>query len=978
MRVLSPASPPMAAHSPRRNVRKEEHQWMTATLLEAQQLEALRKQHEDNARVHRSLWRGWVSLLFCLQCRYGERHALRWHLMTGIQALRRHSTWRKTGRDYWLRLQVPQALRFATLCRWRHWAKRAKGLRCSKQCLAIALNAWRNRGSVIAICRWRPLGRHRAALRRGLLALLARASRRALNAWVEAAALRRRAQQLLYRAGLTFTHRLILRLLNGYLDYAAKRRRALLQIAKAVGAFTFRLERRGMNTWLEWLRLRASLRQRRLVCVSAICNVERRRSLNSWKAMASDRAEMHAKLRRGVLSIRNARQRRAWNSCREAAAGRRRAHELLHISVARLYRRGQARGFASWAARSASSQRSLQRLSLAVVEWARLGPRRPWLKWQSVAQLGGKLRVALRTMMLRGLRAGMNGWLASARDSRRSVRLARQALTALCDRERRRSLNSWKAMASDRAEMHAKLRRGVLSIRLHGLRFAISSWVAAHRRCYRTTTLVSAAVRGSRHCKQRRVLHTWAVRLRMRAVQHKALYFAIATLAHNQVVRGLQTWARDHRARHNIHAATRVLALKARISSEAAAAALFRVWTCSLLVWTGRGWRAPRRAQTLRHRAAAHMAQRTLRGVLRLWKGQTRRILGVVARQAAREVRELRTKLSAAHAVEAMAAQLPAVTAERDALQSQVAEMQATTAAARHDAGELRDQLETLRKALADEQARRAAVERAKHELEEAERAERLRELEAARRRELAALETARQREQAELETVRQREQAARDALVVERLALSRSLSPAPRVERRAGLQPVATVAVDPEGQIVAAQVHLEDVPQATAEAQPSASPPMETPVLRIAPVRSPSPMSAGVRRTTAPRTPTRSTSPRPTNASRGWRMQFSPDWKTDGDAQGWQDSRRALIGRTAAVHHPWVQSPREPSPASGARRPAEQMEQGTPTEYRLRKRELEEHRALPGDPMATVAYRSAFAWSQHAFGGGHYKTAKD
>ena len=42
-------------------------------------------------------------------------------------------------------------------------------------------------------------------------------------------------------------------------------------------------------------------------------------------------------------------------------------------------------------------------------------------------------------------------------------------------------------------------------------------------------------------------------------------------------------------------------------------------------------------------------------------------------------------------------------------------------------------------------------------------------------------------------------------------------------------------------------------------------------------------------------------------------------------------------------------------------------------------KQELEAGMALPGDPTTSVAHRSAFAWTQHAFSGGHVKqhTAK-
>ena len=102
--------------------------------------------------------------------------------------------------------------------------------------------------------------------------------------------------------------------------------------------------------------------------------------------------------------------------------------------------------------------------------------------------------------------------------------------------------------------------------------------------------------------------------------------------------------------------------------------------------------------------------------------------------------------------------------------------------------------------------------------------------------------------------------------------------------------------------------------------------------------------------------------------------MEFSPDWSVDADAKGWHDSRHALIGRTAAVHRPWART--TPKPETPTRRQPLELSTTT-TEYRARKKELEHGRALPGDPSTTVAYRSAFAWSQHGFAGGHYKQAE-
>ena len=100
--------------------------------------------------------------------------------------------------------------------------------------------------------------------------------------------------------------------------------------------------------------------------------------------------------------------------------------------------------------------------------------------------------------------------------------------------------------------------------------------------------------------------------------------------------------------------------------------------------------------------------------------------------------------------------------------------------------------------------------------------------------------------------------------------------------------------------------------------------------------------------------------------------MSFSPDWKDDPEAADFLELRRATVGRTAARHTPWVRET-PPGPPLELTGPLT----GQPTEYRVLKKELEDGMALPGDPSTTIAHRSGFAWSQHAFEGGHGKTEK-
>ena len=79
--------------------------------------------------------------------------------------------------------------------------------------------------------------------------------------------------------------------------------------------------------------------------------------------------------------------------------------------------------------------------------------------------------------------------------------------------------------------------------------------------------------------------------------------------------------------------------------------------------------------------------------------------------------------------------------------------------------------------------------------------------------------------------------------------------------------------------------------------------------------------------------------------------MDSSPDWNRDADARGWQDSRQALVGRTAAVHKPWARTPRPADPSSPV--PLDPTGLLSTTEYRARKKELEHGREQPGRALA-------------------------
>ena len=199
------------------------------------------------------------------------------------------------------------------------------------------------------------------------------------------------------------------------------------------------------------------------------------------------------------------------------------------------------------------------------------------------------------------------------------------------------------------------------------------------------------------------------------------------------------------------------------------------------------------------------------------------------------------------------------------------------------------------------------------------------------------------------------------------------------------GMVPVATLSVDPGGNAVTAKLHLDEgYPE---QRLPTRSPhPSRTPS-RLSPRASP-----GRGRSPSPR---RTDAAQPTNASRGWRMQFSPDWKKDSDAQGWYDFKNSMRGVTGAAHKPWggvneyvarkyTETVNGNGHSNGNSHASRSVSPRWQPSWRSTspRSEGETRRGQSPPPWKdapenTSAYRSGFAWSQHEFPGGHYKDVK-
>jgi hypothetical protein len=169
-----------------------------------------------------------------------------------------------------------------------------------------------------------------------------------------------------------------------------------------------------------------------------------------------------------------------------------------------------------------------------------------------------------------------------------------------------------------------------------------------------------------------------------------------------------------------------------------------------------------------------------------------------------------------------------------------------------------------------------------------------------------------RERERAEYEArLAQTEHAEREAAEARAAAAEherRMTQPAPpRVLGGApaeGMVPVATLSLSPEAasHLVSASVHLADESAHARPRQHRAHERTRSPTLRIPGVRT--------IKSKSPRG-TRDVSPtEPTEASRGWRVAYSPDWHADSRTpEMFVAARREYIGRTAATHHPWAET---------------------------------------------------------------------
>ena len=711
--------------------------------------------------------------------------------------------------------------------------------------------------------------------------------------------------------------------------------------------------------------------------IAAMSKRQLRMAHNTWDAHVCQRNDSLRKLRHGLSVFNNAVLRRFWNSYSAIAAANRHEQELMLMAATRLSFRALSLGFNGWAESSAEWQVSLRKVELALDEWQRKGPRRSFFKWCAVAAVSSKLKFGLANMVERGLRMGLNSWVAEAQAQQNRRRLLLSGAAALLNRQLRQGTTTWILYKQARRAHLVALARAVGAFSGRVQRRGLNQWLEFDDNARYAARVWAISKKGLRHGKQRMALATWRVVAAIRGDHLVKISQRVVSLSSREISHAWRTWRVDERSRYRERA---TIDLKLRFAALLGKSTCFRLWVraCQARhVVSKDALHSAMRASALH--LLGQTARRQMSMAWTLWRSWTR-VRGVFAsrwklktvrerkrdgfralrraaisarleigRRALRENEELRKSLvlatSGEEALAAMAADLQKAFMERDALQEQVKRAQteadkgASFAADEKQLTEAREkEKRRLTKAL-EEAQKRAAEAHDEAEEKVKERDVRIDAL-------MKSLEDVRAQLAAQA-AQGQAQSGSPGGLGLAVTSMQNGTANSTNVSTSTGITPVATL-----------HVHLESEPQSLM------SSPVEvfnsrSPASRSAP-------SSGRR--------SRASSPRPTAASRGWRMSFSPDWKHDADAAGWMESRRAMIGRTAAKHTPWVQS-RSP--------PRVSEHHDTPSQYRRLKHELSAAErgmaAIPlpvpaTDPNTRLEHRNGFAWSQHAFEGGHYK----
>ena len=922
------------------------------------------------------------------------------------------------------------------------WMMRREARRGRLTAISGAVRLWGRRGCARSWRVWRALCAGRATLTAALHRLKHRSSALAMQAWHERLQARTHAMQLLSKGGAAIRMRALRACANTWRDAATARRLHLRWLRAGVAAFTRRLLRNGFNSYRDFAD-EGKYRQRLLRSgVSAFTSSQIRRAANAW----ADNA-VEAKLRIRMLA---------------AAIG----------AIANMWAR---RATNTWHAYSGARAAATRKLRAAATTMLARQVRRGWNQWRPLAMKRRVLRAAMHSLVYRGLRIGLSTWRQLALARRRAMRLMRACVSALANMQVRRAANTWRSFAFVRAEAMRLLRKHASAISNRKLWRTYRIWYEVKKARLASLRLLELAIRSVVRSRARRAANTWSAYVRERTVSMRKITACIGALRYRDQARGLRTWRSLGRERARHQTLFRVLQGSGTLRELFGA---FQIWARTLRP----NDTVKQRLRTTMNLAAQRLLERTHSGMMRLalhtWNGSPRVRASRAVRIWRRHLPSVRLRatihfwrsswfshLHDEHKAEMIALETrlagdasdageKVIEARREVQEalaahaSAMAQVDDSISARLHAEGEVTTITQaTAREVAAAQEAQRAAEARA------SEADARIAELESTvasliEERAIAGLASVeRHAEHAELSAASQAAERAaaaraRDSHVitpapppmatpvapppmVTPVAASRappapSTTIAPVVAPPAEVEemlPMATISLTPNmaSRLVSAHLRLDhehaDAPQRPRAALTKKAKSIAKSTHKPRPSRSPPDHL---------RQPHRVTSP--TNASRGWRMDFSPDWKADSNPpEAWAAYKNEFVGRTAARHHPWaaaeqrvprsavhVPSSAVPAPLSGGGERRAPPSGGGERRVRVgsarsprRGRSARERPTSPrvdawaatesdgydsdgaltagrhtwaSDRHANLAYRSGYAWTQHEFPGEHVK----
>jgi hypothetical protein len=283
--------------------------------------------------------------------------------------------------------------------------------------LGRAVEALRQRGLRRALNGWLEAARRhwtRVGLAQAAATLAARATLRAFRRWRKVAPI----IQLCFNAVAAVSHHETRRAMNAWLAAAASRAAAVSLLRRAVAAMHHRTSLAALNSWADAAAGRRAARQLTREGEAAFRRRGLRAALGAWLLTAARRAILTSKARRVVAAVMARDERAALHIWATRTFKRRVSLGQLGRAAAALVHRGRRAAWNSWAATSARWSALRQVMLLGVASAEMRATRRALAAWHRATERGVLLRRVAAAMVHRALRRALNSWTDGAADRR--------------------------------------------------------------------------------------------------------------------------------------------------------------------------------------------------------------------------------------------------------------------------------------------------------------------------------------------------------------------------------------------------------------------------------------------------------------------------------------------------------------------------------------------------------------------------------